>query len=86
MITKVTTFNLFLPSRVYFFDSSISSQPKSGNDIGRKIKIILKNLTFISAGIPRKYCFCKYDKSIRHAVNRMPAHPEPLCLQLSVPA
>ena len=22
MITKVTTFNLFLPSRVYFFDSS----------------------------------------------------------------
>ena len=23
MITKVTTFNLFLPSRVYFFDSSI---------------------------------------------------------------
>ncbi len=26
MITKVTTFNLFLPSRVYFFDSSTPSR------------------------------------------------------------
>ena len=30
MITKVTTFNLFLPSRVYFFDSSTCCAPRDG--------------------------------------------------------
>ena len=47
MITKVTTFNLFLPSRVYFFDSS-NAQNKLINQYGEGLKTVIDTVFTIA--------------------------------------